>query len=63
MKFYKCALDLLKQSKIKPDVFKSNNIQGTLYRFAGLVDKEIFFVQIRENNRGNKYLISIFPKQ
>jgi hypothetical protein len=64
IRFYKCALELLKNNRTDPAIFNSNNTHGKLYRFKGMVNNnEIFFVQVKENNRGNKFLISIFPEK
>lgn len=64
LKFFPCAIDLIRNSKIAPtskeNVDKPNEI---LHRFVGQTkDKEIFFVQIKEDKRsGKKYLMSCFP--
>lgn len=64
VKFYACALELIRNSKLDPEskqnVDKKSEI---LHRFTGITsEKEIFFVQIKENKTNNqKYLISIFP--
>jgi len=64
LKFYPCALDLIKNSRFDPEskenVDKKSEI---LHRFTGITsDNEIFFVQIKENKTNNhKYLVSIFP--
>ncbi len=66
LKYYPCALDLIKNSKTEPiskqNPNKSNEI---LHRFAGLSkDKELFFVQITEDKKTNqKSFLSVFPEQ
>lgn len=66
LKYYPCALDLIKNSKAEP-VSKQNPNKPTeiLHRFAGLTrDKELFFIQIKEDKKTNqKFLMSIFPEQ
>ena len=64
IKFYPCALELIRNSTFDPEskenVDKRSEI---LHRFTGVIpEKEVFFVQIKENKINNqKYLISIFP--
>ncbi len=64
LKFYPCALELIKNSKCEPqskeNVDKKSEI---LHRFTGISpENEIFFVQIKENkNTHQKYFISVFP--
>jgi len=58
------ALEIIKNSKNHPlseeNPHKKSEI---LHRFAGLTkDKELFYVQIKENKRNNKkYFMSCFP--
>ena len=63
LQYFPCAIDLIKYSKNTP-VSKINPNKQTevLHRFAGLTrDKELFFVQIKENLKTDKrYLMSIF---
>lgn len=66
LKFYECALDLISNSRGKPDVkYDSNNSSVKLYRFRGMnKENEIFFVQIKENLKtGQKYFMSVFPQK
>lgn len=64
IKFYPCALELIKNSHFDPtskeNVDRKSEI---LHRFMGITsENEVFFVQIKENKRNNnKWLISIFP--
>jgi len=63
LKFYYCALTLLKRSKNAP-VIKYNQ-RMKFYRFYGkeMSTGDKFVVQIKESTRGNKYLMSIFPEK
>lgn len=64
MKFYPCALDLIKNSHFEPASKENPNKKSEiLHRFAGITpDKEVFFVQIKEmKNTNKKWLISVFP--
>lgn len=64
LKFYACALELIKSSKFDP-VSKENvdKRSEVLHRFTGITaEDEVFFVQIKENKMNDqKYLISVFP--
>lgn len=64
LKFYGCALELVKNSKNVPESYENPmKAQEILHRFAGLSrEQELFFVQIKENkNSDQKFLISVFP--
>jgi len=65
LRYYACALDLIKNNRI-PSITKINPNKRTekLHRFSGMtVEEEIFYVQIAENLKtGEKHLISIFPE-
>ncbi|NIA02251.1 MAG: hypothetical protein GWP15_02615 [Nitrospirae bacterium] len=64
IKFYPCALELIRNSSLEPTSKENpNKSSEILHRFVGVIpNKEIFFVQIKENKRnGQKYLISVFP--
>lgn len=64
LKFFICALDTVKNSKIVPTHFDNPlNKKETLYRFYGKTKNgEIFITQIKENKKsGKKYLMSCFP--
>ncbi len=64
LKFLPCAVDLIRNSKIAPTSKENiDKIDEMLHRFVGQTkEKEIFFVQIKENKKsGKKYLISCFP--
>jgi len=65
LKYYSCALDLIKNSKSDPISKENPNKKSEiLHRFAGTTkDKELFFVQIKEDKRsGEKHFMSVFPK-
>jgi len=62
LRFFGAAVDLIKHSRSKPIVTKNPNKPGeTLYKFVGLTaEKEMFFIQIKEDRRGRKYFMSCF---
>ena len=65
LKYYLCAIDLIKNSKIEPTSKENPNKKSEiLHRFTGITkNKEIFFVQIKEEKRsGEKHFISVFPE-
>ena len=64
LKYFACALDLIKNSRNKPIIKQNPNKKiEILYRFAGLTkEKELFLVQIKEDKKNDKkYLMSCFP--
>ena len=64
MKYFSCAIELIRHSKIHPESKENpNKREEILHRFAGVTkDGDIFFVQVKENKRNNqKYFISVFP--
>lgn len=65
LKQYSCALDVIRNSTIKPVTNPNpNNSSERLHRFVGENGNgEIFYVQITENLKDKKkHLISMFPK-
>ena len=66
LKYFPCAIDLIKNSKLVP-VSKEdpNNLGEILHRFAGITSgNEVFYVQIREVKKTDqKFLISMFPEE
>jgi len=65
LKYFGCALGLIKNSRNDPISFENPCRHAEiLHRFAGLSkEKELFYVQIKENKKTNKkYLMSIFPE-
>jgi hypothetical protein len=61
MPFYAAAVDLIKNTHIEPET--RYEIGEKYYRFYGITrDNARFVVQIKENKKGEKYHMSIFPK-
>jgi hypothetical protein len=58
--FYQCGLDLIHNTTYKP---KEDYIKGNLcYKFWGYSrDNEEFCVQIKQESKGGKWLMSVFP--
>ena len=66
LKYYACAIDLIRNSKAEPvSKLNPNRPKEILHRFAGITpDKELFFVQISEDTKlGRKGLVSVFPQE
>lgn len=66
LKYYQCALDLIKNSRLEPISKQNpNKPREILHRFAGLTNnKELFFVQIsKDKKKGHKYFMSVFPPE
>jgi hypothetical protein len=66
IKYLPCTIDLIRNSKIAPtSIENADNRNEMLHRFVGKTkDKEVFFVQIKENKKnGKKYLMSCFPQK
>lgn len=66
LKYYCCAIELLRHTPHKPETKQNPNGKNELvHRFAGLTkDGELFYVQIKEDVRsGNKYFMSVFPPE
>ncbi len=66
LKYYGCALELIQNSRFKPNSTKDpNKFNETLHRFYGLTaENELFCVQIKENlKKKQKFLISAFPTE
>lgn len=64
LKYYKCALDLIKNSRQEPISKQNlNKPSELLHRFAGLSqDEELFFVQVSEDKKTDqKKFLSVFP--
>ena len=65
LKYFRAACELVKDSHLGPvektELFEKKEI---LYRFSGLTaEKEVFFVQIKEDKRKKrKYFMSCFPQ-
>ena len=65
LKYLPCAIELIEKSRFSPSVkLNPNNKQETVYRFTGITaEKEIFYVQIKSDRKGAKWLMSIFPSK
>jgi hypothetical protein len=66
LKYYGCALDLLKNTTAAPITKLNPNGRNELvHRFAGISkDNELFFVQVKEDLKtGNKYFMSVFSPE
>lgn len=66
MQYYGCAIELLQNSRFKPNSTKDpNKPNEMLYRFYGTsADDELFCVQIKENlKKKQMFLISVFPAE
>jgi hypothetical protein len=65
LKFFACALDLIRNCQEKPKTKKNpNNPSQILHRFTGVTHKGLrFAIQIREERNGQKSLVSFFPIQ
>ncbi|MFH0820521.1 MAG: hypothetical protein V1908_01980 [Candidatus Peregrinibacteria bacterium] len=62
IKFFGCAIELIKYSKLKPIFEIKNELQKeNLYRFLGKIHEHYFIVQIKEDlKRKQRFLLSIF---
>jgi hypothetical protein len=66
LKYYPCALDLIRNSKLVPISKQDpNDPDELLHRFAGITPvDDLFYVQIKENKKTDqKFLISVFPEE
>ena len=66
LKFYKAAIDLLRNSTEAPEtIFDSNNSNVILHRFYGTTsDGNDFCVQVKVDKRsGRKDFMSVFPRK
>ena len=64
LRYLPCAIELIERTKHKPALTRNpNKPKERLFRFAGMTPKkELFFVQIKEDKKGAKYFMSIFPE-
>jgi hypothetical protein len=62
LRFYKCAIDLLKNSLVEPTIIYGYEKDHLLYRFNGRTKSgEGFYVQVKQNKRtGRKDFMSVF---
>jgi len=65
LKYFSAAIELIQKSKIRPTSKNNpNKPDEILHRFAGLTkEKELFYVQIKEDKKKNKYFMSCFPPE
>ena len=65
LKYFRAACELIKDSKLGPvEKTESFEKKEVLYRFAGLtIEKELFYIQIKEDKKKRKYLMSCFPSE
>lgn len=63
LKYFAAAIELIEQSRIKPEIKKDPNSKEVFYRFSGFSKEgDLFYVQIKcKEPSDNKHLISIFP--
>lgn len=64
IQFYASAVELMRSSPLEPESKENPNRKDELlHRFSGMTrQKEVFFVQIKEDKKSNKkYFISVFP--
>lgn len=65
MRYFGCAIELIQKSHFKP-ISKKNPNKGSeiLHRFYGISDdNELFCIQIKEDRKKQKFLISVFPTE
>jgi hypothetical protein len=62
LKYFSAACELIRDAKLGPiEKIESFEKKEILYRFAGLTaEKELFFVQIKEDRKKRKYFMSCF---
>ena len=66
LKYYKAALDLLRNSQIAPDtIFRADDLSIVLHRFYGITkDGAYFCVQVKQDKRsGRKDFMSVFDRK
>jgi hypothetical protein len=63
LRLFDCAIELIQESRYGPTSKKDiENKNIILHRFAGIVEDELFFVQIKESLKsGRKDFVSVFP--
>lgn len=64
LRLFPAAVELIEKSMGAPDLrLNPNRKTETLYRFRGkLIDGSHFIVQIKEDPKGHKWLMSVFPE-
>ena len=64
LKYFKASIELIKNSRNQPILKENIGKKEILYRFSGVTfEKESFFVQIKEDKKGKKYLMSCFEQK
>jgi hypothetical protein len=65
LKYYSCALDLLKNSRITPSSHPNQMKKSEiLYRFMGITENNSsFYVQVKKDKHGNKHFMSVLPAE
>ena len=63
VKYFPCAIELIEKSRFEPSKKPNPNRKNEeVYRFAGMTpEQDIFYVQIKEDKTGAKWLMSVFP--
>ncbi len=64
LKYYECAIDLIKNSRLSPvEKINPNDQSEMLYRFSGVTrERRSFLVQIKKDLKtGNRHFMSVFP--
>lgn len=63
--YYHAALDLLRNTTYQPEIKRDpRSAHNALYRFAGRSkDGLLFYVQVKEDKRHNKYFMSVFDRK
>lgn len=65
LKLFPCAIDLLMNTTVSPEVTQKAHRSGEVfYRFSGqTADGQFYYVQVRQNSKGRKDFISVFPAE
>ena len=65
LRYFGVAIELIQGSKNEPTKkLNPNKKEEILYRFAGLTkERELFYVQIKEDKKKRKYLMSCYPPE
>lgn len=63
LEYYQCALDALRNTDVKPEIKPNPNHKNEIvYRFfARTKEGSQFYIQVKQDKRGNKHFISVFP--
>jgi len=64
-KYFPCAIELMQKTRFKPTSKPNpNNAGETLHRFMGITpDHEVFYLQIKEDKKKQKWFMSVFPAE